>query len=150
MSNPYSPPKAPLDERPSSPYQSAEYRRMKSANRPLGVVLVVSLFFAFSFASAAALMVEGEQWWVVHIAITALLAYWFRNLWWGEDKERKIAVFLGFFVAAISVFGAPEGDIGNWPLKEHVNAAEGLYFLLSACYLIYAKKNPFFASQPAP
>jgi len=149
MSNPYSPPKAPSEiPKNDTPY-SKEYKRKKSATRPLGIVLIVVLFFVFAVASAALLMIEGENWWIVHAALSVLLAYWFRNLWWGDDRERKIAVFFGFFVAAITWLGNPEGAIQTWSISELTSFAEGCYCLLAACYLVYLRKHPFFKALPA-
>ncbi len=143
MSNPYEPPKAHVEDR--SRELSKEHKRVKSAVRPLGVVLVVALFFIFSAASAVLLAAEGDWWWIVHVAITCLLAWWFRKLWWGDERERKIAVFLGFFIAALTVLGGPEGSVADWTASELTSLAEGCYALLAACYLIYARKHPFFA-----
>lgn len=136
-----------LNAPPKTPTISVEFTREKSAMRPLGVVVVVVLFFVFSAISAALLMREGDYWWIVNAAITVLLAYWFRKLWWGDDQERKIAVFLGFFIAALSWFGSPDGSVENWSAMELSVLAEGCYFFLAASYLIYARKSPFFARQ---
>jgi hypothetical protein len=144
MSNPYSPPKAPLDNTPDEIVYSEDYKREKSALRPLGVVLVVVFFFVFSAIGATLLLIDGDLWWIVYIAITGLLTYLFRKLWWGDDGERKIAVFFGFVVAALSWLSSPDGSIQSWSASEFAGLAEGCYFFLAACYLIYARKSPFF------
>lgn len=148
MSNPYSPPKASVD-RPKNLIYSDEYKRGKSAIRPFGIVLVVVLYFAFSAASAILLMMEGGSWWVFDVVISGLLAYWFRKLWWGDEKERKIAVYFGFFIAALSWFVSPKGALQSWPVSDLIGAAEGCYFFLAACYLICVRKRPFFEAAPA-
>jgi hypothetical protein len=147
MSNPYSPPKAPLDNTHDEIVYSEEYIREKSALRPLGVVLVVVFFFVFSAIGTTLLLIDRDLWWIAYMAATGLLTYLFRKLWWGDERERKIAVFVGFFVAAISWFGFPDGSPQSWSASELIGLAEGCYFLLASCYLIYARKSPFF--QPS-
>jgi hypothetical protein len=149
MLNPNAPPKTSMQDITDKQKISVAYKSEKSAMRPLGVVVVVVLFFVFSVVGAALMMLEGDSWWIVNLAITALLAYWFRKLWWGDDQERKIAVFLGFFIAALSWFGSPDSSVENWSAMELAVLAEGCYFLLAASYLIYMRKSPFFANQLA-
>ena len=149
MSNLNIPPKSPTQDSPEKRNISVEFKRKKSAMRPLLLVVIVVLFFVFSAISAALLMLEGGYWWIVNAAITVSLAYWFRKLWWGDDQERKIAVFRGFFIAALSWFGSPDSSVENWSAMELSVLAEGCYFFLAASYLIYARKSPFFASQLA-
>ncbi len=146
MSNPYSPPKASLESPSENSIYSEEFKREKSAIRPLGVVLVVVFFFIFSAVSAVSLMIEGDYWWVVYIATTGLLAYLFRKLWWGDDRERKFAVFVGFFAAALAALGIPEEGIQHWHVSEFSTLAEGSYCFFAACYLVYVKRHRFFES----
>lgn len=143
MSNPYSPPKAPLDD-PNAPVYSEEYKREKRALRPIGVVLVVVFFFVFSAAGATLLLIDGDPWWVVNVTLTGLLTYLFRKLWWGDDWERKIAVFVGFFIAALSWFGSPDGSLQSWSASDLIGLAESCYCFLASCYLIHARSSPFF------
>jgi hypothetical protein len=144
MSNPYAPPKAPLDNTPDEIVYSKDYKREKSALRPLGVVLVVVFFFVFSAVGATLLLIDGDLWWMVYIAVTGLLTYLFRKLWWGDDGERKTAIFVGFFVAALIWLGGPDGSTQSWSASDLADLAEGCYFFLAACYLIYARNSPFF------
>jgi hypothetical protein len=149
MTNPYSPPNSPVED-PAKPHVYTEqYKREKNAARPLGVVAVVVMFVLFSVLGAALLLLDRDAWVVVYTAVSALLVYWFRSLWWGDDKERKVAVLVGFLIAAASYLGAPDGSIYSWSASELASAAEGLYFFLAACYLAYIRNDPFFAPPRA-
>jgi len=117
--------------------------------RPFGVVVVVVLFFVFSAVDVVALFVDGDIWWIVSLALSGLLVFLFRKLWWGDAREREIAVCFGFFLAAIIFLGMPEGPPQSWPLREYANLAEGCYFLCAASYLAYSKRNPFFGNLSA-
>jgi len=150
MTNPYAPPNAPLEGDSAHDKHSAQYKQAKSAVRPFGVVAVVTLFFVFSVVDVVALFADGDNWWIVSVGITGLLAYWFRNLWWGDERERKIAVFLGFFCAGLLLLGISHEPIRTWPPREFAELAEGCYFLCAASYLVYARRNPFFENSAAP
>jgi hypothetical protein len=143
MTNPFSPPRAPVE----NPSDAHDDYRMKSANRPNGILVVVVLFFVFSVLDVAVLLVAGDTWWTVVLGLTALLAYLFRKLWWGDERERRIAVFFGFFGAAISLFGFPDEPIPSWSAQDYVSIAEGGYLLLAASYLVYVRKSPFFSAR---
>ncbi len=149
MSIPYLPPEAPLESPAKHSVYSDEFRREKRAVRPLGVVVVVILYFVFSAISAAALMIEGDYWWIVYMVSTGILAYLFRRLWYGDDKRRKFAVLFGFFVAALAGLGSPEGDIQSWTISDITTLAEGGYWLLAAGYLVYVRDHPFFETPHA-
>lgn len=147
MPNPYLPPTTPLKDDSQQPVYTDQYKREKSAIRPIGVVVVVALFFLFSAIGTAFQMAQGGMWWIGYVAFTALFAYWFRKLWWGDNRERKIGVFVGFMIAAFSYVGSPEGPVESWPADELASLADGCYFFFASCYLIYARKNPFFEDR---
>lgn len=110
---------------------------------------MVALFGLFSVLGAVTLAHQHDWWIVGYTALTALVAYCFRRLWWGDDRDRKTGVVVGFMVSAIIYFCSPEDPVQNWSASEFVDLAEGCYFFLAACYLIYARKNPFFAGPQA-
>jgi hypothetical protein len=148
MDDRYTPPGAALEVAPADHKRSAGYRAAKAAIRPIGVVAVVVLFFVFLAIDAAVLFIEGDLWWIVVAAISGVLAYWFRNLWWGSERERKIGVFFGLFCAGLWLLTLPDGPIRSWSVREFVEAAKGCYFGASAAYLFLARKSRFFEELP--
>ncbi len=122
----------------------------QDARRPLGLVIVVGLFFAFAVADVAAHVVRGSMWWTVSASMSALLVFLFRKLWFGDERERKIGVFFGFFVAALSFLVMSDAPLREWPAEEFLGPIEGLYAICAALYLMYAKRNPFFAARNVP
>lgn len=147
MTNRYAPPKAPVGNVLERPVYTEQYKREKSAIRPLGVVVVVAWFGLFSALGVAFLAIERDWWLVGYAVLTALLVYWLRRLWWGDNGVRKTAVFVGFLVGVITYLGSPEEPIQTWSASELASLVEGCYFFLAACYLIYARKSPFFAGR---
>lgn len=147
MSNPYQPPKTLLKDDSGRPVYSEQYKREKSAIRPMGVVALVALYFMFSVIDTFFQVAQGGLWWIGYVALTALFAYWFRKLWWGDGRERKIGVFVGFMIAALTYMGSPDGPVQSWPADELASLAEGGYFFCAACYLIYARRSPFFEDR---
>ena len=82
--------------------------------------------------------------------MSALLMFLFRRLWFGEERERKIGAFLGFFIAAINFLAVPDAPLREWPAEEYLGLLEGLYALCAALYLMHAKRNPFFVVRNVP
>jgi hypothetical protein len=150
MTNPYSPPESPVEDPPEAPTYTEQVKREKNATRPLGVVAIVVMFALFSVLGVAQLILESDLWAIIYAAISAMLAYWFRGLWWGDSRERTIAVFVGFLIAAATCIGLPSGSIQAWSVGELTGAAEGIYFFLSACYLAYIRNDPFFSAPKVP
>lgn len=138
-----------MNSQTSSPDIQADHEpteRRITAKRPKAIVAIVVLFFAFSIEQVANLVLAGENWWIVYLGVTVLLAFWFRKLWRGDERERKIAVFFGYFCAAASIFAASDEPFRTWPHQEYIDLIEGAYYFLAATYLVWARKNPFFTS----
>ena len=122
----------------------------KDPRRPLGLVVVVCLFIAFAVVDVAAQLVRANTWWAVSLCMSALLIFLFRRLWFGDERERKIGVLFGFFVAALDLFAMPDVPLQEWPPEEYLGVLEGTYALGAAFYLMLAKRDPFFASNNVP
>ncbi len=119
----------------------------KAAQRPQGIVIIAVLFAAFSALDTALLFLKGEVWWMVVLAMSALLMYLFRGLWWGDEPLRKVAVFLGFLFGALSLLLPPETPGQGWTLDEAVALAEGIFMVGLATYLMQIRTHPFFAER---
>ncbi len=113
----------------------------KPLGRPLGLILVVGLFVAFAVADMVSLLLAGGSGWIISLSMSALLMFLFRKLWFGDEPERKIAVFFGFFVAILNGFAVPELPLNEWSRDDYLTLCEA-----AALYLIYAKRDPFFRS----
>ena len=148
MTNQYEPPKTRLTETTEDPVlkkYSPEWKAAKSPLRPFPVVLIVVLYFVFSTLGAIGVFLEGGLWWVPYVVVTIFIAWLFRGLWWGDERERSIGVFCGFVFA---LFSWPfEVEEEAMTIFDHISMGESIYFILAALYLMSARGHRFFTAS---
>jgi hypothetical protein len=115
--------------------------------RPIGLVIVVVGFVAFAVADIAVHIIQRSGWWIVSLSMSVLLVLLFRKLWFGDEHERKIAVFFSLFVAALNWVASSDDPLPRWLFEDYVGALEGVYALSAAAYLTYAQRDPFFSRR---
>lgn len=112
--------------------------------RPLGVLLVCVLFVLFSIASILIAYIEKDGQWEIVLGCSLFLIFLLRGVFLGQEKGRKIGVFLGFFIAVLNFLELYEVSEAFADLQRTLFIAEGLFGALAAIYLIKLKDSSFF------
>lgn len=133
MNNPYAPPNANLEmTEPSAP-------------RPMGIKLLAILFVLFSVATTVLAYVDdrdGE--WIIVFACSLVLIVLLRGVFLGREKDRKVGVFIGFFIAFLNIWGFYEPSASHVEIQRLLYASESVYAIVGALYLVKMKGSKFF------
>ncbi|HZX30293.1 MAG TPA: hypothetical protein VFF03_02980 [Rhodocyclaceae bacterium] len=145
--NPFSPPKSPVDPPNEGAGHPVRKDPRKNDSRPFGIVVVAALFVVFSIIDALLFLGKDDPWWIVILAVSALIMYLCRDLWWGNGKTRRLLATVGYVLGIAALVFPPEGSEESWSIDEIANALEGLYMLSGALYLTLIRNHRFFTNE---
>jgi hypothetical protein len=110
----------------------------------LGITVLAILFIILSIADVVLAYIEDQEASLIVLACSVLLAYLLRGIYMGQERDRKVGIFLGGLIALMNAFGFFDISEGYVQLHRALYVAEGVFGLAASVYLMRLKESPFF------